>query len=415
MTLQKRLTIFTVTLTTAITVILGLTLVESTYRAQVRSLDNEINQISKATKSGEESLLSEALSLASTSSNNLSLIILDTDGELLPVLEQVVNLSSELNRDLKNNEDAQQLRSLTTIENFRIKSIEIGGGDKLLVVADLREIAGEKNRNYLYLISFLLISSFISLSLLRKVIARDVRRAITEIQTLDRLEAEKERNRFLREFIADASHELRTPLTVIKGYLELWKAHPEETPEEPRIDLLLEESNRAERNINSLLDFLEQETIVDETLRPINFSNLLKSEVSIFSERNPNREISESIDPDMILLSTDDLLIRLIRNVLGNIERHSDSYANVSLRAYRSEKNIVLQVENQWDNQSIDSLDFEKLTTRFNASRSFEKGGSGLGFNIMNGATRKMRGSLDVYRSASGDFGVKFTFPAFLT
>ncbi len=413
MTLQKRLTIFTVTLTTAITVILGLTLVESTYRAQVRSLDNEINQISQATKSGEESLLSEALSLASASSNNLSLILLDANGELLPVLEQVVNLSNELKRDLK--VDSQQLKSLTTIENFRIKSIEIGGGDKLLVVADLREIAGGKNRNYLYLISFLLISSFISLSLLRKVIARDVKRAITEIQTLDRLEAEKERNRFLREFIADASHELRTPLTVIKGYLDLWKAHPEKTPEEPRIDLLLEESNRAERNINSLLDFLEQETIVDETLRPINFSNLLKSEVSIFSERNPNREISESIDPDMILLSTDDLLIRLIRNVLGNIERHSDSYANVSLRAYRSEKNIVLQVENQWDNQSIDSLDFEKLTTRFNASRSFEKGGSGLGFNIMNGATRKMRGSLDVYRSATGDFGVKFTFPAFLT
>ncbi len=413
MTLQKRLTIFTVTLTTAITVILGLTLVESTYRAQVRSLDNEINQISQATKSGEESLLSEALSLASASSNNLSLILLDANGELLPVLEQVVNLSNELKRDLK--VDSQQLKSLTTIENFRIKSIEIGGGDKLLVVADLREIAGGKNRNYLYLISFLLISSFISLSLLRKVIARDVKRAITEIQTLDRLEAEKERNRFLREFIADASHELRTPLTVIKGYLDLWKAHPGKTPEEPRIDLLLEESNRAERNINSLLDFLEQETIVDETLRPINFSNLLKSEVSIFSERNPNREISESIDPDMILLSTDDLLIRLIRNVLGNIERHSDSYANVSLRAYRSEKNIVLQVENQWDNQSIDSLDFEKLTTRFNASRSFEKGGSGLGFNIMNGATRKMRGSLDVYRSATGDFGVKFTFPAFLT
>lgn len=413
MTLQKRLTIFTVTLTTAITVILGLTLVESTYRAQVRSLDNEINQISQATKSGEESLLSEALSLASASSNNLSLILLDANGELLPVLEQVVNLSNELKRDLK--VDSQQLKSLTTIENFRIKSIEIGGGDKLLVVADLREIAGGKNRNYLYLISFLLISSFISLSLLRKVIARDVKRAITEIQTLDRLEAEKERNRFLREFIADASHELRTPLTVIKGYLDLWKAHPEKTPEEPRIDLLLEESIRAERNINSLLDFLEQETIVDETLRPINFSNLLKSEVSIFSERNPNREISESIDPDMILLSTDDLLIRLIRNVLGNIERHSDSYANVSLRAYRSEKNIVLQVENQWDNQSIDSLDFEKLTTRFNASRSFEKGGSGLGFNIMNGATRKMRGSLDVYRSATGDFGVKFTFPAFLT
>lgn len=413
MTLQKRLTIFTVTLTTAITVILGFILVESTYRAQVRSLDNEINQISQATKSGEESLLSEALSLASASSNNLSLILLDANGELLPVLEQVVNLSNELKRDLK--VDSQQLKSLTTIENFRIKSIEIGGGDKLLVVADLREIAGGKNRNYLYLISFLLISSFISLSLLRKVIARDVKRAITEIQTLDRLEAEKERNRFLREFIADASHELRTPLTVIKGYLDLWKAHPEKTPEEPRIDLLLEESNRAERNINSLLDFLEQETIVDETLRPINFSNLLKSEVSIFSERNPNREISESIDPDMILLSTDDLLIRLIRNVLGNIERHSDSYANVSLRAYRSEKNIVLQVENQWDNQSIDSLDFEKLTTRFNASRSFEKGGSGLGFNIMNGATRKMRGSLDVYRSATGDFGVKFTFPAFLT
>lgn len=413
MTLQRRLTIFTVSLTTIITVVLGLTLVESTYRSQINSFDGEINQIAQATKIGKESSITEALTLASSSRNNLSLLVLDQNGELLPVLEQVEDLSDSLMGVL--NVDRKLSKNVLTYGSYRIRGIEIGGGDQLLVIADLSVVERERNRNYLLLILFLLISSLLSLSLLRRVIARDVKRAITEIQALDRLQAEQEKNRFLKNFIADASHELRTPLTVIKGYLELWKQNPQSPPDTQRLEIMLTESIRMDKNISSLLEFLEQETTDEETLRLIDIGTILEKELRIFAERESNRKIDKSIEPKLFILGTEDLLLTILRNIFTNIARHSDSHAKVIIRAFKRDKEVVLQFENQWSAHLEDSLDLQKLTTRFSSTRSFEKGGSGLGFSIMNGAVTKMRGRLRVYPSDIGDFGVEISLPIFET
>ncbi|MFM8329012.1 MAG: histidine kinase dimerization/phospho-acceptor domain-containing protein, partial [Actinomycetales bacterium] len=247
------------------------------------------------TKIGKDSSITEALTLANSSRNNLSLLVLDQNGELLPVLEQVEDLSNSIIGIL--NVDRKLSKNIWTYGNYRIRGIEIGGGDQLLVIADLSVVERERNRNYLLLILFLLISSLLSLSLLRRVIARDVKRAITEIQALDHLRAEQEKNHFLKNFIADASHELRTPLTVIKGYLELWKQNPNSLPDTQRLEIMLAESIRMDKNISSLLGFLEQETTNEETLRLVDIGTILEEELRIFAERESNRKIDKSIEP----------------------------------------------------------------------------------------------------------------------
>lgn len=410
MTLQRRLTLFTVALTTFITIVLGLTLVESTYRSQINSFDDEINQIAKATINGKDSSITEALTLASSSRNNLSLLVLDQNGELLPILEQADDLSNSLKSEL--DVEGKLAKKVLTYGNYRIRGIDIGGGDQLLVVADITSVESEKNRNYLLLTLFLIISSLLSLSLLRRVIARDVKRAIAEIQALDRLQSEQEKNRLLKNFIADASHELRTPLTVIKGYLELWNKNPNLSPDPQKLELMLTESIRMDKNITSLLKFLEQETTNETTLMPINLSKILERELHIFYERESNRSINELIENDLLVLGTEELLLTILRNIFSNIARHSDSHAKVIIRAYKRKNEVFLQFENQWSAQLQDALDFEKLTTRFSATRSFEKGGSGLGFSIMNSAVTKMRGNLKVYKSDENYFGVEVVLPA---
>jgi signal transduction histidine kinase len=410
LTLQRRLTLFTVALTTFITIVLGLTLVESTYRSQINSFDDEINQIAKATINGKDSSITEALTLASSSRNNLSLLVLDQNGELLPILEQADDLSNSLKSEL--DVEGKLAKKVLTYGNYRIRGIDIGGGDQLLVVADITSVESEKNRNYLLLTLFLIISSLLSLSLLRRVIARDVKRAIAEIQALDRLQSEQEKNRLLKNFIADASHELRTPLTVIKGYLELWNKNPNLSPDPQKLELMLTESIRMDKNITSLLKFLEQETTNETTLMPINLSKILERELHIFYERESNRSINELIENDLLVLGTEELLLTILRNIFSNIARHSDSHAKVIIRAYKRKNEVFLQFENQWSAQLQDALDFEKLTTRFSATRSFEKGGSGLGFSIMNSAVTKMRGNLKVYKSDENYFGVEVVLPA---
>ena len=410
MTLQRRLTLFTVALTTFITIVLGLTLVESTYRSQINSFDYEINQIAQATINGKDSSITEALTFANSSRNNLSLLVLDQNGEILPILEQGDDLSDSLKKVI--DIEGKLAKKVSTYGNYRIRGINIGGGDRLLVVADLTTVESEKNRNYLLLTLFLIISSLLSLSLLRRVIARDVKRAIAEIQALDRLQSEQEKNRLLKNFIADASHELRTPLTVIKGYLELWKKNPNLSPDPQKLELMLTESIRMDKNITSLLKFLEQETTNEATLMPINLSKILERELHIFYERESNRSINELIENDLLVLGTEELLLTVLRNIFSNIARHSDSHAKVIIRAFKRKNEVFLQFENQWSAQLQDALDFEKLTTRFSATRSFEKGGSGLGFSIMNSAVAKMRGNLKVYKSDEDYFGVEVILPA---
>jgi K+-sensing histidine kinase KdpD len=410
LTLQRRLTLFTVALTTFITIVLGLTLVESTYRSQINSFDYEINQIAQATINGKDSSITEALTFANSSRNNLSLLVLDQNGEILPILEQGDDLSDSLKKVI--DIEGKLAKKVSTYGNYRIRGIDIGGGDRLLVVADLTTVESEKNRNYLLLTLFLIISSLLSLSLLRRVIARDVKRAIAEIQALDRLQSEQEKNRLLKNFIADASHELRTPLTVIKGYLELWKKNPNLSPDPQKLELMLTESMRMDKNITSLLKFLEQETTNEATLMPINLSTILERELHIFDERESNRAINELIENDLLVLGTEELLLTVLRNIFSNIARHSDSHAKVIIRAFKRKNEVFLQFENQWSAQLQDALDFEKLTTRFSATRSFEKGGSGLGFSIMNSAVAKMRGNLKVYKSDEDYFGVEVILPA---
>jgi len=409
LTLQKRLTLFTLLLTTAITLLLGITLVENVNRSQLSSIDFEINQVANSTKSARDSSITDALTLATSSQSNLSLLIIDEDGEIYPILEQTDELS-----DLLEDRVDPKLLPAEEIFNegfFRMRSVQIGGGDQLLVISDISKITDEKRRNYLLLFTFLFLSTSLSLALLRKVISRDVRRAITEIQDRDRLQAEKEKNTLLKNFISDASHELRTPLTVIKGYLEIWKLNPAQPPEPKVMELLLQETKRIERNISSLLEYLEQETIAEEELTPIDLNIFIERELEIFTARESERDIEKNVEANLLVLASEDLLLRLLRNLFGNISQHTTKDKAVKVCAYKKNDEIILQVENHWAKDSTELMNFEKLTTRFNSTRSYEKGGSGLGFSIMNGAVTKMRGTLKVYQTDNGNFGVEVALP----
>ncbi len=382
---------------------------ENVNRSQLSSIDFEINQVANSTKSARDSLITDALTLATSSQSNLSLLIIDEDGEIYPILEQ----TDELSDLLEDRVDPKLLLAEEVFNEgfFRIRSVQIGGGDQLLVISDISKITDEKRRNYLLLFTFLFLSTCLSLALLRKVISRDVRRAITEIQDRDRLQAEKEKNTLLKNFISDASHELRTPLTVIKGYLEIWKLNPTQPPEPKVMELLLQETKRIERNITSLLEYLEQETIAEEELTPIYLNIFIERELEIFTARESERDIEKNVEANLLVLASEDLLLRLLRNLFGNISQHTTKDKAVKVRAYKKNDEIILQVENHWAKDSTELMNFEKLTTRFNSTRSYEKGGSGLGFSIMNGAVTKMRGTLKVYQTDNGNFGVEVALP----
>jgi signal transduction histidine kinase len=215
----------------------------------------------------------------------------------------------------------------------------------------------------------------------------------------------------LLEFASDTSHELRTPLTVITGYLDLIRRRKTGQIDDETLDNLSKEATRLDRNISSLLTMLEVEAIEDESLHPINLSAILEEELDSFKVIESGREVTTEIAQGVWVIGSEELVLKLIRNILANIRRHTGSKCSVRTRLYIEEKSAVFTIEDGGPLPADQSLNLDDYLTRFSSSRSFSKGGSGLGFNIMNKSVEKLSGTMELFASPMGGFGIKLQIP----
>jgi signal transduction histidine kinase len=215
----------------------------------------------------------------------------------------------------------------------------------------------------------------------------------------------------LLEFASDTSHELRTPLTVITGYLDLIRKSKSASIEREVIVTMQREASRLEVNIANLLTMLELEVIEDESLSPINLSRLIEGEMKSFREIESNRELIVNIESDLWIKGSEELVLKLLRNALGNIRRHSKLDAPVRVILRRQVEFAELFIENGGPLDASQSLKIEDYLTRFSSNRSTSKGGSGLGFSIMNKSASKLSGKLSLFKSELGGFGINIKIP----
>lgn len=153
------------------------------------------------------------------------------------------------------------------------------------------------------------------------------RLATTMNDTLDRLELAAARQ---RRFVSDAGHELRSPLASLRNQLEAsvydrpdqeWAA----TVADMRID-----HDRLERLVADLLLLARHEERGSTVLEPVDLGYLVRSELA---RRPPARDgVVRVVDAENVLVNGDyDLLVRVLRNLLDNSERHAASRVGVSV------------------------------------------------------------------------------------
>lgn len=406
MSLQKRLTAFTLTVVVLASGSIGLYLIESSFRNQLNKVRAELISISETIDGSQVDKVTVALALVSASQSNVSLFLAEENNEIIPLA-----YSSNDDLQIQAVRNVIDSENVLDTENVISQIVNIEGGLRLVLTASITSIYEERRSEFLRFSLYLLLVIIVALAMLRKVINKDVARESEELKLREKLKFEESRRKMLLEFASDTSHELRTPLTVIVGYLDLIKKRKSGKIEESALATMRQEASRLESNITSLLTMLELEVIEDESLTPVNLSELIEKELSSFQEIEQARKITVNIDKDLWIKGSQELALKLLRNILNNIRRHSNANSPVKVLLVGSAGFIELTIEDGGPLKATQSLNIDDYFTRFSSSRSLSKGGSGLGFSIMKKSASKLSGEISLFRSELGGLGIHIRIP----
>ena len=401
LTSTARLRIVTLAAATILTAGIGTFVAETSYRSALATIDSSITATIAEAQGAPGQELSAALFHLDQNSLDLSLYLLTRDGTATTVKEA----TRELIRELTVKEVVEATHGVISGKSeseYRFSAYEISGGDYLVVAGSSHQILTDLHSNLRAVALVTVLTSLITFLILSLYIRRLKRR--DDADALARMQS----------FLGDASHELRTPLTVIKGYVEMLSKGQMSAPEdrERAFSRVNSEIGRMESLIHDLLLLAELGESAQRENEIVDLSSQLRAYAEDFATLNPTREIRIAIEDGIQVDAVRDYLSRFIQNGLNNISRHTDSDVTVGISLTSNGKSSVLTIEDGGKGlpESAYREEVQSLT-RFDASRSRESGGSGLGMSIMAAVISRLGGKLRLRKSPLGGLAVVAELP----
>jgi signal transduction histidine kinase/ActR/RegA family two-component response regulator len=298
----------------------------------------------------------------------------------------------------------------------------------IVLKIDNSELNATVSTQLSYVVSLMILLLTISLLLLRWLITPLVLKLTESANHMSRLNDEKdqraeqlalvhkekdmirqETDKTKSQFISTVSHELRTPLTSIKGALGLIQAgffnhSPEKL--QSTIQMAYRNTERLHKLIDNILDTEQLETgamVFD--MHSMDLSALVQESVlanaGYGSEYGVNIVYSGTEDPLMV---TGDYggLMQVVGNLLSNAIKFSPRGGQVEAIVSRYEGRLRVTVTDNGcgiPEKARDTL-FDKFT-QVDSSDQRQKGGSGLGLNIVKAIVEQHDGHID-YTSEVG-------------
>jgi signal transduction histidine kinase len=384
-------------ITTALSLLIGGFATLSVRNSQIAVIDSQLNTIAQSVRQNSDAPVSAALDSAAEQDFNVTIALVSASGELTIINESQLDLSIPPTESVIN-DSLQRAVTVDFKEGYRLVSLNISGGDRLLIADSLKATNAAFIENQKRLVFFTFLADVVAIALSYLVIRRNNRKL--QADSLARMQS----------FLADASHELRTPLTVIKGYSEMLAKGQisAESDRQKAFDRVNSEIVRMENLIHDLLLLAE----LGETTAPIReeveLSELLGTHSRDFKTLNSQRSVSIEIEDSLTCLGSTDHLKRLIQNILNNISRHTPVDAPVQIKLSRNGKRNFLLIEDGGPGLPEASYrDGIELLNRFDSSRSRESGGSGLGLSIIAAIVHEHGGTLALRKGALGGLAVE--------
>jgi heavy metal sensor kinase len=206
-----------------------------------------------------------------------------------------------------------------------------------------------------------------------------------------------------QRFIADASHELRTPLAVLRGETEvaLGKTRTVEEYQES-LTLIQEEAERLSRIVEDLFILARQPIKSPTTLikESVSLSEVVADcarAAQVLADRKGVRLKLENDSPSIALNADEELLKRMILNLLDNAVKYTPEGGEILLTVARENGNAEIIVRDT--GIGIPETDQQRVFDRFyrvDKARSRALGGAGLGLSIVRCIVEAHRGQITI-------------------
>jgi signal transduction histidine kinase len=386
-------------ITTALSLLIGGFATISVKNSQIAVIDSQLNTIADSVRQNSDAPVSAALDSAAEQDFNVTIALVSASGDLTIINESQLNLRNPPIESVIIN-SLQKAVTVEADESYRLVSLNISGGDRLLIADSLRATNETFIENQKRLVLFTFLADLVAIALSYLVILRNNRKL--QADSLARMQS----------FLADASHELRTPLTVIKGYSEMLAKGQisAESDRQRAFDRVNSEIVRMENLIHDLLLLAELGETTVPIREEVDLSDLLNSHSRDFKTLHSQRTVTIEIEDGVSCLGSVDHLRRLIQNILNNISRHTPVDAPVRIKLSQNGKKSLILIEDGGSGLPENSYrDGIELLNRFDSSRSRETGGSGLGLSIIAAIVHEHGGNLAMRKSRLGGLAVEVT------
>jgi heavy metal sensor kinase len=205
----------------------------------------------------------------------------------------------------------------------------------------------------------------------------------------------------MQRFVADASHELRTPIAVIRGEADV-ALNQERKPAEYRdsLTIIQDEARRLSRLIDDLLNLTRADAgHVTLRVEEFYFNDLLAECCRSMHTVADAKQIGlECRCPEDVSFHGDqELLRRLVLNLLDNAIRYTPDGGKISVELQREDGELRLQVADT--GAGIDPEAAGHVFERFyrgDQARSRQNGGFGLGLSIVKWIAESHNGTVEV-------------------
>ena len=187
----------------------------------------------------------------------------------------------------------------------------------------------------------------------------------------------KQEKRTLDMAISNIAHDIRTPLTIASGYTQQLIKNPEPNPE--TLNKIAHHLDLVSKRLEALLEYRHlMEGAVKPKLEELDLSTFITKKTLAYYDVFQSSQIvlDFNVEPGLKTTTDEDLLDRIIQNLLGNVLKHGKEKARLSLK--KEENMLVLEIDNLVK-KSIKNID--NLSNRFyseNMSDTEESSGLGL-------------------------------------
>lgn len=187
----------------------------------------------------------------------------------------------------------------------------------------------------------------------------------------------KHEKRTLDMAISNIAHDIRTPLTIASGYTQQLIKHPDNSQE--TLSKIAHHQDLVSKRLEALLEYRHlMEGAVKPKLEELDLSTFITKKTLAYYDVFQSSQIvlDFNVEPGLKTTTDEDLLDRIIQNLLGNVLKHGKEEARFSLK--KEENRLVLEIDNLVK-KPIKNID--NLSNRFyseNMSDTEESSGLGL-------------------------------------